>query len=158
MQAPDPIETVMARLMPPAMSQQSQMDLEAMIDDLAGPEMSRGVSAARQTGRWLLGGGIAAALGALLAVFPTHKDVETPLAQASMATEGFSSGLVLLSESDRVESMTDEGWREDASGSALHAVRLNVIKENQLRDEESGMLVQISEPREETLLMPINSF
>ncbi len=158
MQAPDPIEVVMARLMPPAMSQESQMNLEALIDDLAGPEVSRGVSAARWTGRWLLGGGIAAALGALLAVYPTRKHIETPVARSVMATEGFSSGLVLLSESDRVESMTDEGWREDASGSALHAVRLNVMKENQLRDEESGMLVQISEPREEILLLPINSF
>jgi len=72
--------------------------------------------------------------------------------------ESLTSGLVLVSESDRVESMTDEGWSEDVYGSAMHAVRLNVIEENQLRDEESGMLVKISEPREEVLLMPISSF
>lgn len=158
MQAPDPIETVMARLMPPAMSQESQMDLEALIDDLAGPDMSREISAARWTGRLLLGGGIAAALGALMAIFPIQKQAEPPLARNSPPAEAFSSGLVLVSESDRVESMSDEGWREDASGSALHAVRLNVVQENQMRDKESGMLVQISEPREEILLLPINSF
>ena len=159
MQAPDSIETIMARLMPPALSQDCQFEIEAMIDDLAGAELANVTEIS--SGRWLvrcvIGGGIAAAIGALIAVVPMIQG--SPEAQVVVhqpARE--SSGFVLVSESDRIESMTDEGWQEDPDGSALHALRLNAIEENSVRDEESGMVVQISEPREEILLMPISAF
>ena len=159
MQAPDPVETILARLMPPALSQDCQYELEAMIDDLAGPEAANitEISPVNWTVRWIMGGGIAAAFGALCAVFPIHGLDSGHQGVAGLSKES-SSGLVLVSESDRIESMIDEGWREDASGAAIHAVRLSVVEENQLRDEETGMLVRISEPREEVLLMPVNSF
>ena len=67
-------------------------------------------------------------------------------------------GFVLVSESDRVESMTDEGWLEDADGGTMQAMRLNMVEQNILRDEETGMVMNISEPREEILLMPISTF
>jgi hypothetical protein len=66
--------------------------------------------------------------------------------------------MVLISESDRIESMTDEGWQDEADGSAMHALRVNAVGQNSLRDEESGMVVQISELREELLLTPISAF
>ncbi len=158
MQAPDPIETVLARLMPPALSQNCQDGLDSMIDDLAGPDTAPPrVSAIRRTARWVLGGGIAAGIGALVAVFPFSNNQAVPQ-RAAVSVVDPPSGLVLLSASDRVESMIDEGWREDASGAALRAVRLNVVEENQVRDEESGMKVRISEPREEVLLVPIREF
>lgn len=160
MQAPDPVldmEAVLARLMPPAFSQDCQHDLDAMIEELAGPENIVKISPVNWTVRSIIGGGIAAALGALCAVFPIHESDPSVRSMTSLP-EDASSGLVLVSESDRVESMTDEGWREDQYGSAMHAVRLNVIEENQMRDEESGMVVRISQPREEVLLMPISSF
>jgi hypothetical protein len=40
----------------------------------------------------------------------------------------------------------------------MHALRLSVVEENSLRDLETGIVVQISEPREEILLMPITAF
>jgi hypothetical protein len=64
---------------------------------------------------------------------------------------------VLVSESDRIESMTDEGWQEE-NGSAMHALRLTAVEENNVRDVESGMVVRISEPREEILYTPITAF
>ena len=73
-----------------------------------------------------------------------------PQVAASKAAPGF----VLVSESDRIESMTDEGWQEDLDGSAMHALRLVAVEENNVRDEESGMVVRISEPREEILYTP----
>lgn len=159
MQAPDPVETILARLMPSALSQDCQDELDAMIDDLAGPRTADlvEVTPVNWPARWVIGGGIAAAFGALCAVFPIHESVTIPQAGSGLAKES-ASGLVLVSESDRIESMVDEGWREDPSGAAIHAVRLSVVEENQLRDEETGMLVRISEPREEVLLMPVNSF
>ena len=54
--------------------------------------------------------------------------------------------------------MTDEGWQEDADGLAMHTLRLKAIEENEVRDERSGMVVLISEPREEILLIPVNAF
>ena len=69
-----------------------------------------------------------------------------------------SAGFVLVSESDRIESMTDEGWQEGSDGSAMHALRLSAVEVNNVRDTESGMLVVISEPREEILYTPISAF
>jgi hypothetical protein len=40
----------------------------------------------------------------------------------------------------------------------MRALRLNAVEENNVRDEESGMVVRISEAREEILLMPISAF
>lgn len=157
MQAPDPIETILARLMPTALSQDGQLDIEAMIDDLAGPETENVVPIS--SGNWLvrslIGGGIAAAVAGLLALAPMIDGFSTP--QVSVTSKA-ASGFVLVSESDRIESMTDEGWQEDLDGSAMHALRLLAVEENNVRDEESGMVVRISEPREEILYTPISAF
>jgi hypothetical protein len=159
MQAPDPIEAVLARLMPPALGQNSQFEIDSMIDELAGsrvPERGSIVSL-----RWLIrtlaAGGIAASFGALYAVFPLVGSSPDSRVTIYPPRETLS-GLVLVSESDRIESMTDEGWQEDPDGSAMHALRLIAVEENSVRDEESGMVVQISEPREEILLTPITAF
>jgi hypothetical protein len=66
--------------------------------------------------------------------------------------------MILMGESDRIESMTDEGWQEDSDGSTMRAMRLNVVGENSLLDEETGIVMQVSEPREELLLMPVSTF
>ena len=156
MQAPDPIETIMARLMPPALSQESQTEIDAMIDDLAGPELGNVVEISSKGWlvRGMIGGGIAAAIGALCAVFPLiQRSMQPQITDSTVETP--SGGLVFISKSDRIESMTDAGWREDSEGSAMHAVRLKAVQESHLRDEESGMLVKISEPRDEIMMMPV---
>ncbi|MEY3898257.1 MAG: hypothetical protein RLZZ214_3778, partial [Verrucomicrobiota bacterium] len=154
MQAPDPIETILARLMPPALSQDCQGELEEMIDELAGPAAENvvAISSGRSLVRWGIGGGIAAALAGLLAIFPLNHGSSVPQVAAKPATP---AGFVLVSESDRIESMTDEGWQENSDGSAMHALRLSAVEVNNVRDTESGMLVVISEPREEILYTPI---
>jgi hypothetical protein len=43
-------------------------------------------------------------------------------------------------------------------GDALQAVSLRVIEENTLRDRETGYTFNISEPRDELVLMPVTSF
>ncbi len=158
MQAPDSIETILARLMPPALSQAAQFEIDAMIDELAGPESENvvGISSGRWLVRVAIGGGIAAAIGAMLAISPVFQGSK---AEVALVAPVFSnSGLVLVSESDRIESMTDEGWRESPDGSAMRALRLNAVEENNVRDEETGMEVLISEAREEILLIPISAF
>ncbi len=156
MQAPDPIETILARLMPPALSQDGQLEIESMIDDLAGPEAEKVVPIS--SGKWLVstlvGGGIAAAVAGLLALVPIIEGFSTPQVAA---TSKAPSGFVLVSESDRIESMTDEGWQEE-NGSAMRALRLTAVGENNVQDLESGMMVKILEPREEILYTPITAF
>lgn len=160
MQAPDPIETILARLMPPALSQGAHDDLSAMIDDLAGPAGAENVIV-HPSNHWLvrslIGGGIAAAIGAMIAIFPLEKEV--PQSRTALSPPAYpSSGLVLISGSDRVESMSDEGLQISPDGSAMHALRLHAVEERSVRDEKSGIVVKISEPREEILLVPISSF
>lgn len=156
MQALDPIETILARLMPSALSQDAQFEIDAMIDELAGPEAENGggISSGRWLVRTLIGGGLAAALGAMVAIFPMSSATRV----AEILPMPAASGLVLISESDRIESMTDEGWQENSDGSAMRSLRLTAVEENEVRDEETGMVVQISEAREEVLLIPISAF
>ena len=155
MQKLDPIEAALARLMPPGLSQQFQIDLEDMIDDLAAEDFPAATNG-HPFRRWMIAGGIAAAVAAVATVVPF---VHTAVTPASVATTSSTpADLVLVVETDRVESMTDEGWQENPDGSAMHAVRINVVEENSLRDEETGIVLQVSEPREELFLMPISSF
>ena len=149
MQAPDPIETILGRLMPPALSERRQADIEEMLAELAGPASKEitTISSGKWLARSLIGGGIAAAIGAMCAIFPMFRNT------ASVTPAGF----VILSETDRIQSVTDEGWREDSEGSPMHSVRLKSVQENKVRDERSGMVVQICEPREELLMVPAGS-
>ena len=151
----DAIEAALARLMPPALSEDCQFEIEAMLDELASAETVEIVETPPHSSRrWIMGSGIAAAAAGLLAIVPFLK---TAPIQTTAIASTVSSGLVLVGELDRVESMTDEGW-QDSDGSAMHAVRLNVVAENSLRDEETGIVMQVSEPREELLLTPITAF
>lgn len=156
MQAPDPIETILARLMPPALSDEFQGGLNEAIDRLAGPEPENVVEIS--SGKWLvrslIGGGIAAAIGAMFAIYPANHASGPAMAKTRQTPEG----LVFVSASDRLESVTDVGIREDTEGTEMHAVKVRAVQENSVRDEESGMVVKIREPREEILMMPVGSF
>ena len=148
----DSVETILARLMPPALSVSGQHEIEAMLDELAGPAVAN-QPPARSFRHWIIGGGLAAALAVSLAV-------PRLMAPATLATAVAApvSEFLLVGESDRVESMTDEGWREISDGSAMRAMRVRVVEENSLFDEETGIVMQVSQPREELLLMPISAF
>lgn len=157
MHKPDPIETILARLMPPGLSDDGQQDIETMLDELAG--QPAGVAAAesfrKSWPRRVMVGGIAAAGVAVAMIFPWSSP-PSPVAvppDAETAAE-----FVLVGESDRIESTTDEGWLEDSDGSAMRALRVNVVEENSILDEETGIVMQVSEPREEILLMPVSAF
>jgi hypothetical protein len=148
----DSVETILARLMPPALSVPAQHDIEAMLDELAGPA-SVSQPPARSWRRWIIGGGLAAALAAVAAI-PRFVIPATPETVTTSPLPEF----LLVGESDRVESMTDEGWREISDGSTARAMRVRVIEENSLFDEETGIVMKVSQPREELLLMPISAF
>lgn len=157
MHKPDPVETILARLMPPGLSDQGQREIEAMLDGLAGPASE--IAAAKPSpNHWLRRmfiSGIAAAGVAAAMIFPL---ASSPSPVAAPTDQEVAPEFVLMGESDRIESTIDEGWFEDSDGSAMRTVRLSVIEENTIRDEETGIVMQVSEPREEILLMPVSAF
>jgi hypothetical protein len=157
MHKPDPVETILARLMPPGLSEQGQRDIEAMLDGLAGPvlKLPAAKPSPRHWLRWTVVGGIAAAGVAAAMIFPL---ASSPSPVVAAANQEVAPGFVLVGESDRIESTTDEGWFEDSDGSAMRTLRLSVIEENTIQDEETGIIMQVSEPREEILLMPVSAF
>lgn len=151
------VEAMLSRLMPPGLSDDGQRGIEDMLDELAGPPVV--VAAAKPGhGSWMrrmFAGGIAAAGVTAALVFPLAPAPSPVTASATVETP---AEFVLVGESDRIESTTDEGWVEDSDGSAMQALRLSVIEENSIRDEETGIVMQVSEPREEYLLMPVSAF
>jgi len=161
MHEPDPVETILARLMPPGLSDEGQRGVEAMLDELAGVPAEVGgaaVPSGISWGRRMIVAGIAAAVVAAAVAFPLIFQPSASPVVAVHASEPPPAEFILMGESDRVESMTDEGWQEDPDGSAVRAVRLNVVEENSLLDEETGIVMQVSEPREEIFLMPVSTF
>ena len=162
MQTPDPIEAVLARLMPPAMSEEGQRSIEAMLDELAVAVAP--VAVAGSWRRWMWGG--AAAAGVTLAVglwAGAGEDVggvlpvvEAAFADAEGAEEGGS--LRLLQSTDRIEAVADAGWMGDPDGVAMSAVRIRVVEAETFEDEETGIVVQVSDPRDEVILTPVSVF
>ena len=146
------VETILSRLMPPALSADGQHEIESMLDELAGVPAVDKRPAFRRHFPFIVGG-MAATLAAAVLIF----QMATPPPQAAVAAAR-QSGFLLVGESDRVESMTDEGWHEEADGTTMRAMRLSVVEENRLFDEETGIVMQVTEPREELLLMPVSAF
>ncbi len=145
------IENVLARLIPSAISDSSQLAIENLLDELATESE---IIRSPQRPKWLplAAVGIAATLVAAVVIFEMNPSPHIIAAIKS------PRGVLLLGESDRVESMIDEGWHEISDGSAMRAMRLNVVEENRLFDEETGIVMQVTEPREEWLIMPVSAF
>ncbi len=163
MPQPESIEAMLARLMPPAISEEGQRSLDAMLDELCGEEIEETpvvAAAAVEKSKILKFAapiGIAAAV-ALAFALPIKPTSETPANQVAAVATPPVPEFVLIGESGRIEQTTDEGWVADDQGSTMQAVRVRVVEENTLRDEETGIVVQVSEPREELLLFPVSAF
>jgi len=146
------VETILSRLMPPALSEDGQHEIESMLDELAGvPAVDKRPTSHRHFP--FIVGGMAASIAAAVLIF----QMATPPPRVIAALDN-PPGFLLVGESDRVESMTDEGWHEEKDGTTMRAMRLSVVEENSLFDEETGIVMQVTEPREELLLMPVSAF
>ncbi len=158
MLTPDPIEDILARLMPTAISQAGQQSIETMLTELAAaakPSPAARTAPNSWPHRWLTAGIAAAGVAAAMAIPWSHPPAATTRTAASAPV---GTGIVLVGESDRVEAMTDEGWQDGSDGAPMQATRLRVVEENSLLDEQSGIVMQVSTPREELFLMPVSTF
>ena len=142
-----PIEAALARLMPTALSQGAQLDIEEMINELAGCETQPAAKRffLRAMMRSIRNGGIAAALCAC----------SLPYSRAN--ADVFLDGVILDRPFD-IEEMSLEGMREGDDGSALEALSLDKERVSIVLDKWSGMMIQVSEKSEETLLIPVSDF
>ncbi len=149
------MEKALLELMPVALREESQARMEAMIDGLCGAS-NVGGSGFRKAWNRLVATGIAAAL--MVAIFLSvnlSKPEAVPVADSKLFT---SPELVLLTESDRVEKVSDDGLFIDTGGSAMRKVRFRVVEESQIRDEETGIVVMLTSPREEMYMVPVSTF
>lgn len=170
MPTPDSIEAALSRLMAPALSESGQRSIEAMLDELAAAAdpASAAVRRIRPRGfRWAIPSGIAAALAVMSGLVFNQDPSAVPVLAGpagavatvdEMADNVDDSSLVLISESSRVEDISDEGWLASPEGGAAQAVRCRVLEASTFRDEETGIEVVVAEPREEVLLMPVSVF
>jgi hypothetical protein len=146
----DEMEKALLRMMPVALSDSTQAAMEARIDELAGDgEVVRHVFS--RPAKWL--GGIAAAVAVGLFAFPSGTREAAPLAETAA-----DDGMDLLTESDRVEDVRDEGLIVDAGGSAVRKMRVRVVGERRIRDRRTGIEVTLTAPREEMYLLPVSTF
>lgn len=144
------MERALMRLMPVALSDSAQAEIETQIDELAG-----GAHVVRQDfspwAKWL--GGIAAAVAVGIYAIPSGTRESTPLVGSTADV-----GMVVLNELDRMQSIRDDGLFVDPAGSAVRKMTVRVVGESRIRDEETGIEVTLTEPREEMYLMPISTF
>ena len=153
------IEDALMRLMPVGLGQSVQSELESQLDELCGNADFEGADAAAPAvlrfPKWIAAAGIAAALVLGVAFFPKEGNAGGDVA-SQKADE--TPSVVLLTEVERVEHLSDEGLFVDSGGSAVRKFRRQVVDESKLLDEESGIEVTLSEPREEIYLVPVSTF
>jgi hypothetical protein len=163
MESPEDIEKALARLVPSAISDRGQRSLEDLIDSLAAGE-SAGEEALvempqprRKPWRWIGGIGAAAAAVALALVIPAG----TPEDSASFAANPIpreKDGFLVLGQSKHVESAVPEDWTSEADGVTHRAWRVRVVNQERVQDLETGYEVLVSQPQEEVILRPVNTF
>lgn len=156
MQKPDQysqIEDALKRLMPVGLTGAAQAEIESQLDELCGG-VDLEIPAPVRFSRWVAALGIAAALVLGFVIFPRT----APAGDKTVAAPEEKPGFVLLNEEDRVEGVSDEGLFVDSGGSAVRKVRVRVVGESSVRDEETGIVVTLAEPREEMYLVPVNNF
>jgi hypothetical protein len=163
MQEPDAVEIALNRLMPPALSEGGRLSIEMMLEELAGSDADVEASPVPNEKpvpkrRSFIGFGIAASLAALLAL-DMHPSIPPPVITGETPPQAVEPhGLVLIGGVNHIQDMADAGWIASPDGMAMEATVVRIIEENTFRDEETGVLVEVSEPREEILLTPISAF
>lgn len=162
------VEAVLRRLMPVGMSAGAVGRIEEGFCEgevggggeleEGGEVIDDGVTGGKKYFRWA---GFGAAAAVVVVVWGVGAWLEEGGGSALDLTKevaGKAAGIVSLAEMDRVEGVTDEGLYVDAGGSAVRKVRVRVVEESRVRDEETGIVVMLTEPREELYLLPVSTF
>ena len=164
MESPEDIEKALARLVPSAISERGQRSLDDLIDSLAaagGEEIAGEATPPRRAKSWGWIGGIgsAAAAVALALVIPQAGNPEaSSLSDADPAPVEEKEDFVVLAQSQLVESAEPEGWTSEADGVTHRAWRVRLVNQERVKDVETGYEVLVSQPQEEVILQPVDTF
>lgn len=164
MESPEDIEKALARLVPSAISERGQRSLDDLIDSLAAAEGEEAIVAMPQPRRtkpwgWISGIGTAAAAITLALVLPETESVKSGgVAIADPAPAEDKESFVVLAQSQHVESAEPEGWTSEADGVTHRAWRVRLVNQERVKDVETGYEVLVSQPQEEVILRPVNTF
>lgn len=154
-------------LMPVALSDDASGSIHAMLDELAGMNTANAdappapAAIAPKNSSWRAAAAVVAgllAISAWLLAPGTKKLAFSPSPKSTSFTAQNVPIMHLVDESTHLAWFEDEGWLDDPDGGALRAVRMRVVEENRFLDAETGLIVHVSSPREEMLLMPVSSF
>jgi hypothetical protein len=80
------------------------------------------------------------------------------LADADPAPVEEKEDFVVLAQSQLVESAEPEGWTSEADGVTHRAWRVRVVNQERVKDVETGYEVLVSQPQEEVILQPVDTF
>jgi hypothetical protein len=156
------VEKSLERLIPVALSLRATEDIERMLDELAaGGKVAALPPVARlRLKRWHRGFGIAAALvaGILVSLWAWPERLTSERLAGKVRAGRAADSFELLREENRVESAVDEGITDDDGGGVHRLLRYRVVGESVVRNEATGAVVRVVEPREEVLLVPITAF
>lgn len=157
------IEAILARLMPAALSEAGHGEIEESIDELAAESGLGKPEPSSRSFQWIWRSGAAAAAVLAALLIQNLDQNPTPLAanEASAVPAmpvNPKQELITVSQTESLESVVEAGWQDDGLGKAHQALRLQLVQRRQLLDGETGILMTVSEPREEVLLVPVNAF
>lgn len=77
---------------------------------------------------------------------------------SSDGAESLTTKAEVLANTEYFEDVRDLGLFSDAEGRVIRRVDFKVIGERKLRDEETGIVFTVTEPREEAYLLTVNEF
>lgn len=155
------LETKLRRsLMPVALREEATDSIHAMLDGLAASAPTPAPLPTASRAPWIAAAAAAIALlaataGMFRATTPVADGLRQPVTSNALADSGI---MRLVDESTRLASIEDAGWHTDPDGVTHQALRVRVVEEDRLLDEDTGFIVNITSPREEMLLTPVSTF
>lgn len=162
------VERALQGLMPVSLSEHSQREIGAMLDELSGSEARDGEKNIEKyqkpwSRRLAVMGAAAALITCGFVLFSGSESSGMKLDQVlpvatSLIADDAQGATELVSEMDRVEEVSDEGLFVDSGGSAVRKVRVRVVEESRIKDKETGIIVMLTEPREEMYMLPVSHF
>ncbi len=135
-------------LVPRGFTDRGAREMDAMIDSLAGVEETR------RWPWWRISGMAAAVTGAAALAWHTLPEPDAP----EVADRAVVPAMQLVSSSEGVVSAERDGEWLDENGSLLQGWHVKVVNEERFHDEATGQTVRVLHPREEWVMLPVNTF
>lgn len=146
-----------------AAMQRCDETIDALADGAAGKRTgTAGEQAARSALRpWAWASAAAVVVGAAVWLPALWDADDAPaLAAGHDPSSGTGApGFVLLKSTNRVDGHEDDGLIIPTDGSAPHyRHRYHIVDEEQVRDEKTGTVVTLRQPRQEVIRVPVTQF